>query len=55
LNPSGGKKFFLLSAHPDCPKGPPSLLGSEYLGSYAEVEWLGRGIDHRPPSGTGSE
>jgi hypothetical protein len=32
------------------PWGPPSLLYNGYQVSFLGVKWLGRGIDHPPPS-----
>jgi hypothetical protein len=49
LNSIGGVIF---CACQDGPWGPPSLLYNRYWVSFKEVQWLGRGINHPPPSST---
>ena len=45
-----GKRFFSSPKHPDWPWSSPSLLFSEYWGSFSEIRLLGHELNHSSPS-----
>jgi len=49
-NPGRGKRLSCSPKQPDWPWGSPSLLFSEYQGSFSEIRLLGDEVNHSPPS-----
>jgi len=49
---SGPRRGRIFRAHPDLLWGPPSLLYIRYRVSFPGIKWLGRDVDHPPPSST---